>query len=385
MKKSDINEDSFNTSESKKLGGTPVKIAGGLIVSVLLIGAVFSLNTLIKNQQDLRQRAAPTGNKTATMTVTPTSGNFNIGQQFSVNFVIDGGGQAFNAAKATINVSPNLAVQSLTIVPQASGGCNFTFLNTNKTPKVSDPSFTGAILNGSSTSCTVFTMTLAAQTAGTGTITITNPSVKAYADSSEILLSTQNGNYSLGTPTPTPTPTSVPTLTPTAAPSATPTPTVAPTATPTPSVAPSPTPTPLVVPPPTIDAVPTDTYSTSLTLSGTKDATITQIFVNNSTANVILPTSTTWQYPATLIFGNNTYSVFGRNAGGSSSSSVNVTINVHKLADINGDGVVDLTDLSMFATDYENTGTLNYALSDMDGDGLVDLTDFSILAKAYGN
>ncbi len=58
---------------------------------------------------------------------------------------------------------------------------------------------------------------------------------------------------------------------------------------------------------------------------------------------------------------------------------------MHKLADINGDGLVDLTDLSMFATDWENTGSLNHILSDMNADGVIDLEDFSILARQYGN
>lgn len=314
-------------------------------------------------------------NKTAIITVSPSSGTYNIGDQITVNLIVDGGGQTFNAARANIAASTNLTIQSLSVPDPSTGGCGFVFPNKASTPSVTNLSFAGAILNGSSPRCIAYTLTLVANTTGVGTITVQNGSVKAYADSSEIFLSAQSGTYSLGI---TPTPTTIPSPTPTPI-IPTPTPTTPPQATPTP------TPTTSPVQTPTINSVPTDTYQSALILSGTKTIDISSVYINNSTTGVTYPTTTTWQYATTLALGGNAFSVYGINSSGVKSNPSSITVTLHKLADINGDGVVDLTDLSMFGSDFDNTGTLNYALSDMNGDGIVDLTDFSIIAKAYGN
>ena len=299
-----------------------------------------------------------------------------VGQQFVVNLVIDGGGQAFNAAQASVSIPSNLTIQNLTITPPASGGCNFTFVTTKFTPTITDPSFAGAVLNGSvQQSCILYSMVLQGNVAGIGTITISRGSVKAYANSGEIILSTQNGVYTIGsaiTPTPTPiipTPTVV--VPPTAFPTPTPIPTIAPTVT-------------QVVAPPTFDSQPTDTYQTTVNITGTSGSGLS-VFLNNTTAGITYPTTTTWQYSALLTQGLNTFTAYAQDATGNKSANIALSITLHRLGDINGDGAIDLTDLSMFATDWANTGTFNYALSDMNSDGIIDLTDFSILAKAYGN
>jgi hypothetical protein len=380
-----------------------------LIPGILLVIAIITIPiiTLMSSKsQDIRQRAAT--NQTATINTNPSTNNLTVGQTFSVDVVIDGGGQAFNAAQSTVTVSSNLLIQSLTVTASASGGCNFIFVNKNKTPTIANPSFAGAILNGSSPKCTLYTLNMQAVAAGTGTITFTKASVKAYGSHNEILLSTQNGTYiitSVPLPTPTPTPTSlptptpVPTATPTPLPTSTPTPkptaTPVPTATPTPlptstptpvpTNAPTPTPTPIVIQTPTINPVPQDTYLTSLLLTGTKLPTVTSVFVNSSTVGVTYPITTNWQFSTTLFMGTNNFSIYGQDSLGNKSTSNAVSINLHRVSDINGDNVIDLTDLSMFATDWENTGVLNYALSDMNSDNIIDLTDFSILAQAYGN
>jgi predicted outer membrane repeat protein len=59
-----------------------------------------------------------------------------------------------------------------------------------------------------------------------------------------------------------------------------------------------------------------------------------------------------------------------------------------KLGDINGDGVVNLSDFTIFAEDYgkdtSQGAVLTSSYSDMNCDGKVDLTDFSIFAGQYG-
>lgn len=329
---------------------------------------------------DIRQRAAQ-GTPTGTINITPTNQNYNVGQQFTISLVLNGGGQQFNAAQADVAVSSNLTVNSLNIVPAASGGCNFTYVNNSKTPQVSDLSFAGAILSGDVSSCTLYTATITANASGTGTITLTKVRMISTPGHKDILQSYQNGVYTINvgsTPTPTTAPTSTPTTAPTSTPTSipTPTPTAAPTSTPTP--------TPAVLTPPTIDAVPSDTYDSNLTLSGTKTASTVLVFVNGSSSGVSYPTQTTWEFASILNLGINNFNVNGRDSSGVNSSVVSVSINLHKVGDITGDNVIDLTDLSIFGTDWEKTSGFNNALSDMNNDGVVDLTDFSIIASAYG-
>ena len=53
-----------------------------------------------------------------------------------------------------------------------------------------------------------------------------------------------------------------------------------------------------------------------------------------------------------------------------------------KLGDINGDGLVDITDLSILLSHYGKTVVVN-TLGDLNGDGRVDITDLSILLSHY--
>jgi hypothetical protein len=496
----------------------PVLLLLIVVISIPVISLVTS------KPVDIRQRAATPG-VSATINVTPPTGSVSPGEQFSVDVVLDGGGQAFNAAQATVAVSSNLTLQAVTITPQASGGCNFTFANENSTPSITNPSFAGAILNDSSNHCTLYTLKLSVNgTSGTGVVSITNGQVKSSVDHSEIFLSSQNGNYTIvstpptpiaqsvlslspltsnvtaganfnvevrvntngqtvnalqtdisyptnllsvvsisntngdfgieaqktdsngaislayGTITPksgdllvvtitflakssgtanvafanasvisdvsntdvlkssidgqytiigsalTPTPTAVPTV-----PLLTPTPTRIP-PTPTPTIV-TPTPTSPVVLTPTsvpalslaISAQPTDTYASSFLLWGTKSSNISTVLVNNSSIGLSYPSETTWQIQMQLAMGANTYSVVGKDSSGNTSPTQSITVNLHRIGDINGDNAVDITDLSLFGTDWEKTSALNNVLSDMNKDNKVDLTDFSILASAYGN
>jgi hypothetical protein len=121
-----------------------------------------------------------------------------------------------------------------------------------------------------------------------------------------------------------------------------------------------------------------------MTLQGARDATLTSIYVNNSTTGLIYPSTTTWEASVTLTLGLNTFTIYGRDATNNQSSSASVNITQHRLADINGDTFIDLTDISLFSADWRKTTNFNNALSDMNNDSSVDLTDFSIIAKQYG-
>ncbi len=507
----------------------PIAFLFFLIVTIPVITWVTS------KPADIRQRAASQG-LTARILVEPNLGTVAPNQTFTADIVVDGGGQPFNAAQATISVTPNLTVQSVNITPVETGGCNLTFANQAATPSVANLSFAGAILDGSSQKCTVMTVTLVAGSSGTGAVSVSNSQVKSSDDSAEIFLSSENGVFTISTtpanpipqstlsfspittsvtngqtftvqvridtngqtvngiesditypasifdvlaiddtnsdfnvpaqevigsgvlsiaygsitpksgdilvttitfrakatgiadvnfvnpsvvsdvsntdvlknfvngqytvtstattPTPTqtqptsvpptsaPTPTSVP---PTSAP--TPTPTVAvPTPTPTPAPL-SPTPTPIPNSPVTItiSTQQTATYKSNLTLSGSKSINATTIFVNNSSAGAAYTSQTTWEFPVNLAMGLNTFAVFGEDDNNVKSSTLTLNVRRNRVGDINGDDLIDLTDLSLFGSDWDKTTVLTNALSDMNDDNSVNLTDFSIFAKAYGH
>ncbi len=123
------------------------------------------------------------------LSLSPNSGTYAVGQTFTITATIDGGGYPFNAAKASVLVSPALSVQDITL-----GNCGFAFV---RTPVQQDPSFVGVILGGSSKSCTLYTLTVKAVAQGDGTITFVNSSVKAYKSAVDILTSLQNATFTI--------------------------------------------------------------------------------------------------------------------------------------------------------------------------------------------
>lgn len=125
----------------------------------------------------------------ATIYVSPSAGNYNVGQIITADVIIDGAGEIFNAAKADVNVSTNLAVKDLTL-----GNCDFAFI---KTPATSALSFVGVILGGSSSKCTVYRLTLQVIKTGQGYVTLANGSVKSYKKALEILSTSKNSTFTL--------------------------------------------------------------------------------------------------------------------------------------------------------------------------------------------
>lgn len=277
-----------------------------------------------------------TSSESTQIVASPLSGTKTVGQPFTVEVKVEDGGEAFNAARANVAVSSNLEIVGINT--PSSNACNLQY---TQTPTTSNPSFAGAIFGGSSTGCTVYTMTLKPTASGTGTVTFTNASIKAYSDNSEILTGVQNASFTLGDGA-------------------------------------TPTPTPLLE---FQITNPVQTYKTNFDLTGTKLATISKIFVNGSDTNSTYPTSTTWQVPVTLNLGENNFTLYGSDDNNNQTATQTVTVDRHALGDINGDGNVDLIDASLFAVDWDKTENLTYILSDMNDDGQVNLTDLSILAK----
>jgi hypothetical protein len=135
----------------------------------------------------------------------------------------------------------------------------------------------------------------------------------------------------------------------------------------------------------TVNSVVGATYRSSLTLSGTKSTNASLIFVNNSSTGATFPSATLWQFPVSLNLGSNSFAIFAQDSSGIKSTTSTINVSRHRVGDITGDNIIDLTDLSIFGSDWAKTGGLNNNLSDMNEDGTVNLTDYSIFAKAYGN
>lgn len=122
-----------------------------------------------------------------TISVVPASGTYQKGQIFTAAIKVDGGGTKFNAAKASVAVSQNLSVQSVTL-----GDCDFAFVNT---PSIGSLAFAGVILGGSTDNCTVYTMNLKATNSGTGFVFLSDGSIRSYKGAEELLSKMNNSSY----------------------------------------------------------------------------------------------------------------------------------------------------------------------------------------------
>lgn len=123
------------------------------------------------------------------ISITPQTGEYVIGQKIKVLVKINGGATLFNAAKAKVFIPETLHLDSVII-----GDCIFAFV---VTPTNNNPSFAGVILGGSSKSCTVYELNLTAQKSGNGNITFSDASIKARDGASEILSTVSGSNFSV--------------------------------------------------------------------------------------------------------------------------------------------------------------------------------------------
>jgi hypothetical protein len=125
----------------------------------------------------------------ASMGFTPSSGSY--GKPFKASLVIDGHGEKFNAAGATVKLPSQLKVKDLVL-----GDCNLSFLTT---PTEKNLSFEGVILSSYATKCTAYTITAVPAEKGDAELTISSGKVKRYGDATEIYGSKQNqtASYSI--------------------------------------------------------------------------------------------------------------------------------------------------------------------------------------------
>lgn len=115
------------------------------------------------------------------------SGSFD--RPFQVDVIIDGHGDTFNAAEATVQLSEAVQVEEVVL-----GDCNLSFLTT---PSRGNLSFSGVILSGSAKKCTAYTVMLSPTAKGKASLTFSDAAVRQYGDAADVLSSVKNGSFTL--------------------------------------------------------------------------------------------------------------------------------------------------------------------------------------------
>ena len=102
---------------------------------------------------------------------------------------------------------------------------------------------------------------------------------------------------------------------------------------------------------------------------------------NGSPVNLTLTLTTT----QSTMTGNYTITVTG--VDGNLSQSIKILVHVNPLGDLNGDGVVNMVDISIVSYEYGSTPTSPnwYPLADLNHDGVVNILDFGIAVANYGS
>lgn len=169
---------------------------GATIISVLVLVAIPTTLYLSSQRQDTRQQAS-SNVRGAVISIDPESGVYSVGQTFAARVLIDGGVEKFSGAKASIGVSPNLTVNSVIITPADAGGCNFVFTNPELKPTTKHLSFYGILTDATSSSCSLYTMTLTPKTAGNASIYITSGDVLSDTNGNTIFKEAKNANFTI--------------------------------------------------------------------------------------------------------------------------------------------------------------------------------------------
>jgi hypothetical protein len=118
-----------------------------------------------------------------------------------------------------------------------------------------------------------------------------------------------------------------------------------------------------------------------------------EYYLNGTLIGVATPTQVGWtlNWDSTLK-PDGTYNLTAKaydamnpaNTGTSAAVSINIDNVANKIGDINSDGSVNVTDLSIIGTNYNQSGR-TYGQGDISGDGAVNVVDLSILAGHWGS
>jgi hypothetical protein len=122
------------------------------------------------------------------------------------------------------------------------------------------------------------------------------------------------------------------------------------------------------------------TYQGSISVSGGK-ASNNRAYFNEQLISDLGATS--WNITFEPALGDNTYYVRYKDESQVETGSKRIRVIRRRMSDINGDGAIDLLDLSIFASYWGQTSPAE-SFSDMNGDNVVDLLDLSVLATNWG-
>jgi hypothetical protein len=125
-----------------------------------------------------------------------------------------------------------------------------------------------------------------------------------------------------------------------------------------------------------IGAYQTGTYASSFAVSGTKDTNVIAALNSQTLAGV---GTLTWQATLTPPVGTTNYTIIYSNIDGSSAGSKVITIDRRIIGDINGDGKVDVLDLSLLFSHWNQTApTANWV-------SLTNINNWLNLNPSVGN
>lgn len=124
-------------------------------------------------------------------------------------------------------------------------------------------------------------------------------------------------------------------------------------------------------------------YSASFNASGTKNSAVTAVFNGQTIADV---GATTWKTTIPTAIGVANYTISYINPDGSTAGAKTITVERRRIGDMNGDGKVDVLDLSLLANQWGQTvrGDNWYNLNPS-ADNVIDILDLSLMVNNWTN
>lgn len=263
-------------------------VVASILGVIVLAGGIIAGVMLVRQQQELREKAAVPGGQ-ARVSLFPTSGSFNVGDNMPVSIYFNTSGVSISSIRLRLvypfsGTSPEVTASDIEINQIIEKSGNWNCPTKSITTEGQNIAIDIACANIGATGYSTSSDTLLASFKLTvNKIPQTNPFTLRFDPSMSIITQKSNGQDILNIPDsetatasftvvvpsgPSPTPAKTATPTPTKKPTATPTPTKAPTATPTTKLSVTPTTTLAVTSTPTKKITPTPTSSAQLPDAG---------------------------------------------------------------------------------------------------------------------
>lgn len=128
----------------------------------------------------------------------------------------------------------------------------------------------------------------------------------------------------------------------------------------------------------TVD-VSTKTYGTTIKVSGSKASGDVVYYSGNQVAG---SGSTSWEATLSPDVGTSSISIEYRNSSNQVIATKKVNVERRHFGDIDGDGTIELKDLSLLGESY-GVGVTDYDWRDLNGDSVVDILDLSKLSEVW--